>query len=127
MKTASKLLVLFVLVSIVLMGCNSQGFTDPDKAKQAIEHIRKNTEKAINDKELKLARELWSQISEYGVKFEEQGQDGLAGSLKTLASCYLNLVNYLESGDQKQLEVFRKNYTKALEDLEKVVEKQYAK
>jgi len=68
MKKYAKFLVAFFLMALLFTGCSTQDFTKPEQIPKAIEQISASTEKAINDKDLKLARLLWSQISKFGVK-----------------------------------------------------------
>ena len=119
MKKYSKFLVVFLMIALLLTGCNSQNFSKPEQISEAVKQIVDNTEKAINDKDLKLARLLWSQISRYGVKAGEAGHKELGEELGRLASTYVNLVQYLETGDENQLTIFRKNFTKAITVLQK--------
>lgn len=121
MKKASKLLVLFLFLSL-LISCTAQKFDDPKQVGQAIDRIITYTDKAIANKDIKLARSLWSEISEYGIKAYEIGQDELGEKLAILASCYEGLVNYLETGKQEQLTKFQADFTEALKNLKEVVE-----
>lgn len=58
MKKASMLLVLFLLISVLLLSCTSQNFSDPEQSNKAIEWIVASTEKAIVNKDIKLARTI---------------------------------------------------------------------
>ncbi|MFY9174599.1 MAG: hypothetical protein WAO24_04545 [Peptococcia bacterium] len=122
MKKASMLLVLFLLISVLLLSCTSQNFSDPEQSNKAIEWIVASTEKAIVNKDIKLARTIWSEISEYGVKASSMGKDDLGDKLGSLASCYEYLVKYLETGDKKLYEKFQDNYSSAMEDLQAVID-----
>lgn len=120
MKKYSKFIVTFFLIALLLTGCSNQDFTKPEQIPKAIEQISTTTEKAIKDQDLKSTRLLWSQISEYGVKAGEAGHKELGENLGKLASTYVNLVEYLETGDENQLNIFRQNYTKAMDQLKKM-------
>lgn len=124
MTQYSKSLVVFLMIALLLTGCNSQNFTKPEQISEAVKQIADNTEKAINNKDLKLARLLWSQISKYGVKAGDAGHKELGEELGKLASTYVNLVQYLETGDENQLNIFRKNFSKAITVLQKRVIKE---
>lgn len=120
MKNASKLLVLFLLLSVFLISCTAQNFAKPEQINKAIDQIKTSTDKAISNKDLKLARSLWCEISEYGVKAGEMGEDELGDKLGLLASSYGNLVKYLETGDKEQFKKFQDNYTRAIGELESI-------
>lgn len=120
MKKHTKFLVVFLLLVFLLTGCNSDEFSKPEQIPKAIDRITETTEKAIKDKDVKTARLLWSQISEYGVKAAEMEYKELGETLGKLASTYVNLVQYLETGDEEQLNIFRQNYSEAIEELKEI-------
>jgi hypothetical protein len=120
MRKYLKSLIIILLVALSLVGCNSENFGNPEQIPEAIEQIVKTTEKVITDKDSKTARALWSKISEYGLKAGEAGYKELGESLGKLASTYTNLVQYLETGEEKDLDAFRESFAEALEELKEL-------
>ncbi len=114
-------ILLFLLFSILLSGCTSQSVEKPDQMLKLIDDAVKITEKSINEKDLKLARTVWTQISEYGVKATELDKKELADSLGKLASTYVYLVAYIETGEELQLTTFRSCFGQAVSQLKQYV------
>ena len=117
---------LFLLFSMLLTGCAGQSIEKPDQILKLIDDAVKITEEATNDKDIKLAREVWTRISEYGVKATELGNKELADSLGKLASTYVHLVSYIETGDDLQLTTFRSCFEQDIRKLRKCVITQQA-
>jgi len=111
--------VIYLVLALFLTGCSSTELNKPEDVSKAVEQIVKTTEQVIADKDLKSARTLWGKISEYGVKAGELGYQELSQTLGKLASTYDNLVQYLETGDEAQLKIFRQNFTQTMEELKK--------
>lgn len=124
MKNASKLLVLFLLVSVFLLGCSSQNFASREQATKIIDRVITSTDKAIANKDTRLARNTWSEISEYGVKAGSMGEKELEDKLGLLASCYENLLKYLETSEEEYYERFQESYNHAIEELNIVIDAQ---
>ena len=120
-KSWLRMVLCFILSGVILAGCTTQEFTKPEQLPKAIEWIDGTTDKAIATKDLKSARLLWSKISEYGIKAGDAGYKELGKDLGALASTYINLINYLETNDGKQLVIFEKVYLEAIEELKNSV------
>ena len=118
------LITLLLIVCVLFTGCTTQPLENPEQILKLIDDAVKITEKAANEKDLKLAREVWTQVSEYGVKAKELGNKELADSLGKLASTYVYLVSYIESGDTLQLTNFRNCFDQAVNQLRKFVSNQ---
>lgn len=100
-------LLLFITFSVFLVGCEQQALEKPELMRKMVVNATEMTQKAIDTKDIKLAREIWSKISEYGIKAREQGKTELAEALGKWASTYVYLINYLESNDTFELEKFK--------------------
>ena len=111
------LIALLLTCSVFLTGCSGQSMEKPEQVLKVIEQAISTTEKATSEKDLKLARELWTRVSEYGVKAEEAGNKELADSLGRLASTYPHLVSYIESGNEFYLQTFRTSFDSAITQL----------
>jgi|GEM_PF-2418740 len=120
MKKSYSLLA-FLLIALLFMGCAGQSVEKPEQVLKLIDTAVKITEQAAKDKDIKLAREVWTQISEYGVKAKELEKKELADSLGKLASTYVYLVSYIETGDNNQLTIFRNSFEQAVAQLRKCV------
>ena len=118
------LITLLLIVCVLFTGCTTQSLEKPEQILKLIGDAVKITEKAANEKDLKLAREVWTQVSEYGVKAKEIGNKELADSLGKLASTYVYLVSYIESGDTLQLTNFQNCFDQAVSQLRKCVSNQ---
>ncbi len=119
-KTA--LLIAAILVLVALTGCNMEKANNPELINKALDKATEMTQQAINNKDVKLARSLWGQISEMGVKVNELGEKKLSESIGKLASTYVHLVEYIEKKDDKQLQVFNEKYNQAVSELKTQIE-----
>ncbi|MBZ4654340.1 MAG: hypothetical protein JG781_1681 [Peptococcaceae bacterium] len=120
MRKITKVFLLLFLFSFAFVGCDSQVLEKPDLMEKLINKTVETTEKAIKDKDIKLAREIWGQVSDYGLKANETGKKELSESLGKLASTYLYLVKYLETGDAAQLNQFRTDFETAIQNLKSI-------
>ncbi|PKM87750.1 MAG: hypothetical protein CVU87_09035 [Firmicutes bacterium HGW-Firmicutes-12] len=116
------ILVLFLLLLIALTGCNTEKYNNPEMIEKMINKTIEETQQAIVKKDIKMIRNLWGQISEYGIKADEIGEKRLAESIGQLASTYVYLVEYIEKGDKKLLGTFNKKYEQAIVQLKEQVE-----
>lgn len=117
MKKGTYLLLLFLLTSLLLTGCNGHNLHNAEFVENLVDRAIKVTEKAIETKDVELARQIWGQISQYGVKADEMGKKELAEAVGQLASTYVYLIEYLESGDEEQLALFQERFVMATNQL----------
>lgn len=129
MKHKLRFVLAFLLIILLIGGtaCEGKNLDNAEMVEKLIDDVVDTTHKAVENHDVKLARELWSKISEYGVRAREMGQKELADSLGKLASTYVYLVQYLQTGDQKQLELFEKNFDQAITGLRQCLKKRGAK
>lgn len=121
MRKTAKILLSLCLVVFFLAGCEEKMvFDNPETMSKLTDKTVQLTEKAIVDKDIKLARDLWGQISEYGITAKEMGNNDLAVSLDKLACTYPYLVDYLMTGEQQKLDHFNTTFRKAIEELKTV-------
>jgi len=123
-----KLLILFLIVSFSLFtfGCSDSEKVQRDVIPKLVDKVVSDTKKAILEKDVKLARETWSKVTEYSVKANEYGDEELSEALSRLATTYVKLIEYCESGEENLLKVFNMEFAKALDKIKKfnaVVEK----
>ena len=121
MKKRTVCLILLVFC-ILLIGCESRVMENPEELQKLIDRNIELTQKAIAEKDIRLAREIWSKISEYGIKAKEQDKEDLAGYLGKLASTYTSLVEYIETKDDEKLKVFQENFEAAIRELRECVQ-----
>ncbi len=113
-----KLFLMICLLGFLLIGCEEQvAFDKPELMLKLINNTVELTEKAVAEKNLKLARDLWGQISEVGLKAKEKGNNNLAGSLEKMACSYAYLVDYLRTDEQQKLEDFKASFQEAVNEL----------
>ena len=106
--------IIFLLFCVLFTACNSQSIENPDQLQKFIDKYIALTQKAVEGKDIKLAREIWSKITEYGLKAKEMDKKELADSLGKLAATYSYLVEYINTGDKTQLSLFEDNFNKAV-------------
>jgi hypothetical protein len=123
MRATRVILVCLLLFSLVLTGCEGREVENLEQMPELIDKTVEITEKAIQEKNVKLARDIWGKISEYGLKATEAGNEGLAEHLGNLASTYVHLVEYLSTGDMSKLDTFLYDFDGAINELRSFVDK----
>lgn len=123
MKRVTRCILFLFIISLVMTGCGNETKEDLEKNSQLMQQALKMTEQAIQNKDVKIARELWSQISEYGVTAKDLGEEELADSLGELAATYADLVDYIETDDKEALEKFKQEFSEAERQVRKMLEK----
>ncbi|NLT95091.1 MAG: hypothetical protein GXW85_06075 [Clostridia bacterium] len=116
---------IIVCISLFTLGCKDSEKVERDVIPKLIEEIVNDTKQAILKKDVQLARETWSKVTEYSVKANEYGDKELSAALSKLATTYVKLIEYCESGDESLLEIFNMEFAKALDKMEsfkKIVE-----
>lgn len=73
---------------------------------------------AINERDVKLARNIWSDLSELSVSLQKQDEDDLSADVAALALSYEDLIAYCGSGNEKDLSSFKVSFQTAAENLE---------
>lgn len=121
MKKVS-LTLLGILLLVLLTGCNTEKFNNPDLIQKMLDKTTETTEQAIEKKDIKIARNLWAQISELGIKVDESGEKKLAESIGKMASTYVYLVDYIEKNDDIQLKIFNEKFGQAIDELKEQVD-----
>ncbi|MFZ5943302.1 MAG: hypothetical protein ACOYVD_04285 [Bacillota bacterium] len=118
-KLLVKLLCVFLILSFSLftVGCSNSEKVKRDVVPKLIEKVVSDTQKAILEKDVKLARETWSRVTEYSVKANELGDKELSEALSRLATTYVKLIEYCESGEKNFLESFNMEFAKALDKI----------
>lgn len=124
MQKTYKVILLLFLVTLLLSACNENVMEKPESFNKIIDDTVILTEKAIQEKDIELAREIWSKISEYGIKAREYDKEELSNSLGKLASTYTNLIDYLQEGDNVKLERFKSEFDNAVKQLKAIINKE---
>ncbi len=124
MKRVTRHILFLFVVSLLITGCGNDELDKSEQASQLVQQLIQETEKAIKDKDEKLVREIWSQISEYGVKAKDLDKEELADSLGELAATYAKLVEYIQTGDKKSLDNFKQELSTALNKVQKILDKE---
>ena len=72
MSKLHRALILVLIFSILTFssGCSGEGF-DSEIIPTLVEKVVDDTEKAISTRDVNLARETWSKVTEYSVKAQE--------------------------------------------------------
>ncbi|KJS21182.1 MAG: hypothetical protein VR72_11920 [Clostridiaceae bacterium BRH_c20a] len=118
----NKLLIIFFIISFSLFtfGCSDSEKVKREVIPKLVDNIVGDTQKAILERDGKLARETWSKVTEYSVKANELGDIELSEALSKLATTYVKLIEYCESGEKNFLEVFNFEFAKALDKIKNV-------
>lgn len=66
MRATRIILACLLLFSLVVTGCEGQEIENPKQMPELIDKIVEITDKAVQEKNVKLARDIWGKISEYG-------------------------------------------------------------
>lgn len=121
-KLVGKIFILSLIVSFSLFvfGCSDSEKVKREVVPKIVEKVVSDTKKAILEKDVKLAREIWSKVTEYSVKANEYGDEELSEALSKLASTYVKLIEYCESGEENLLKVFDAEFAKALDKINNV-------
>lgn len=125
MQRTIKVVLLLFLVILLMTACGNKVIDKPELILKIVDDTVVATEKAIEEKDLKLARQIWSEISEYGIKASEYDKKELSDSLGKLASTYTHLIDYLQEGDSNKLEEFQSGFSKAVEELRTTINEKY--
>ena len=86
----------------------------------SLENFVNETQKAIEKKDGKLARDIWSKVTEYSVQANEYGDEELSEAIKSLAITYVKLIEYCDNGDLNNLTMFNEEFEKALENIKSI-------
>lgn len=115
-----KFLCLIAFLMVFAAGCEKV-IDKPEQIHKELNKIVEMTDKAVQTKDMKLSREVWSKVSEYGLKANELGAEELSASLGKLASTYVYLIEYLQTGDESKLALFRDCFDQAINNLEEIL------
>lgn len=118
-KLAEMLFILIIIISFSLFtfGCSDSEKVKRDVIPKLVDKVVSDTQKAILEKDVKLARETWSKVTEYSVKANEYGDTELSEALSRLATTYVKLIEYCESGEENLLKAFNTEFAKALDKI----------
>lgn len=123
MRATKIILACLLFFSLVITGCEGREVEKPEQMPELIDQIVEITDRAVQEKNVKLARDIWGKISEYGLKAKESENIELAEQLGNLASTYVHLVDYLSTGDKSKLDTFRYYFDSAILELRSFVDK----
>lgn len=121
-KTFRKLAFLFFILalSVNLLGCQDEGIVKREVVPSLIENFVNETQEAIDKKDGKLARDIWSNVTEYSVQANDYGDEELSEAIKSLATTYVKLIDYCDNGDLNTLTTFNEEFEKALENIKSI-------
>jgi vancomycin resistance protein YoaR len=108
-----------VLIIVFLTGCTSKSTIDKEKMDSMIDTFVKETDTAIQNKDIKKARKVWSEVTELSIKAKDYEE--LSESIEKLSTNYVKLITYIETGEEYLLNDFRKEFDVALEELKNIL------
>lgn len=113
------ILVLLLVVSLLVTGCNGRGGINKDRLDAMINALVTETNEAIEKKDINKARDVWSKVTELSIKAKDY--DDIAESLEQLSTNYVKLIAYLETGEAYLLRDFQKEFEISVEVLKENV------
>ncbi len=117
MKTLKKIMLLMCFSIFIITACENGTLDKPELIDKLLDDTITATQNVIKEHDIKKAREIWGQISEYGVKAKELEKTEMAEDLNKLAATYAYLIEYFETKDPAKLDTFNKNFDLAIEQL----------
>ncbi len=122
MEAKEKYIFLTIVVFILLIfstGCTDKNTLDKDKMDSMIDDFVEETNLAIETKDIKKAREVWSKVTELSIKAKDYKD--ISESIEKLSTNYVKLITYLETGEEYLLSDFKKDFNVALDELKDVL------
>ena len=122
-RLSKKVAFLVVLMTAVLLlgtGCDKNKI-EKSAVNDFIDSRVNGTISAMDERNVKTARNIWSDLSELSVSLKNQGENELSGGVAALAMSYEKLVSYCNSGDSNDLNNFKRDFQTASENLEPVL------
>ncbi|NCC80663.1 MAG: hypothetical protein EOM04_00110 [Clostridia bacterium] len=112
-------IIAILLIVVFLTGCTSKNTIDKEKMDSMIDNFVKETDMAIQNKDIKKARKVWSEVTELSIKAKDYKD--LSESIEKLSTNYVKLITYIETGEEYLLKDFRKDFDVALEELKNIL------
>ncbi len=112
-------IIAILLIVVFLTGCTSENTLDKEKMDSMIDNFVKETDMAIQNKDIKKARKVWSEVTELSIKAKDYKE--LSESIEKLSTNYVKLITYIETGEEYLLKDFRKDFDVALEELKNIL------
>lgn len=112
-------IIAILLIVVFLTGCTSENTIDKEKMDSMIDNFVKETDMAIQNKDIKKARKVWSEVTELSIKAKDYKE--LSESIEKLSTNYVKLITYIETGEEYLLKDFRKDFDVALEELKNIL------
>lgn len=112
-------IIAILLIVVFLTGCTSENTIDKEKMDSMIDNFVKETDMAIQNKDIKKARKVWSEVTELSIKAKDYKD--LSESIEKLSTNYVKLITYIETGEEYLLKDFRKDFDVALEELKNIL------
>lgn len=114
---------LIMMTMIGTVGCQFSNDQSEKDICQFLEAIAVNTEKSIANRDTELARDIWSELTEYSVLAQSE-HEALSKAIGNVASTYGTLVQYCQEGKKEKLDAFLSSFEKESKALSKQLAKQ---
>ena len=123
-KMIRKFLLLSIMLCLVigLLGCQDSEEVKREIIPSLTDKFITETQKAIDKKDGKLARDIWSNVTECSIKAGDYGDQELSEAIKILATTYVQLIEYCETEEDAILKTFNQDFEKALESIKSIGE-----
>ena len=115
-RNTALLAVLMIAMLFLGTGCDKNK-VEKSAVNDYIDSRVSGTITAMDERDVKMARNIWSDLSELSVKLKNQGEDELSDDVAALAMSYEKLVSYCNNGEEKYLTNFKADFQTASENL----------
>ena len=108
---------LFGMILAGMTGCEFKDGKSEEDICAFMENVAQATEKCLEERNITLARDTWSDLSEQGMNATDQGAEEIGQAVSRLAGTYSDLVVYCQTGNDEDRETFLKNFQREAEKL----------
>ena len=86
-----------------------------------MERVAASTEKSLANRDIDLARDTWSDVSEQGLNATSQGAEDIGKAIGLVAGTYDDLVAYCQSGDEEKKAAFLTAFQREAQKLSQMI------
>lgn len=120
-KKMAFLAMLLLVTMLLSTGCDKNKI-EKSAVNDFIDSKVSETITALNERDVKLARNIWSDLSELSVNLQAQDEEELSGYVAELALSYEKLISYCNDGDADYQAAFKADFKTASENLMQALE-----
>ena len=117
-KNVAVLVALLLMVSLVGSGCD-KGSVQESTVNDFIDSRVNDTLVAMDKRDVELARDIWSDLTELSVSLEKNEE--MSTQVAALALSYEKLIAYCNTGKEEDLKLFKDEFKTAAEGLKELL------